>query len=461
MADGPQPGRFVPVDSNRILTDRRSTKTTVWNASRSSRWRLFALLVVTLAVRGGILIAQGRSLDRDPDLYRSIAQTLRSERFFGRRDLQEVPRPTAFRPPLYPLVLAASAWDDRIPAASVALLHLTTGVLTVLATRWLAQKFQLGSGADVAALAVAVDPLLLIQSTQVMTETMATLLTVVALLAITTWQRKSEASRSPYKSCLVAGFSVGLAALCRPTFLPWSVFVISIICASNNRRNFWRSGRISESLVFVLALVLTLAPWALRNRAVMGQAIVTTTHGGYTLLLGNNRSFYESLSQDGDGEPWTADPAHQIVDRLLAEKQWNLVADETKIDAALAEFAWGEIRRQPRRFIQACLYRWMQLWTPLAHAEPHESKVRTWLRYLSALWYSLVFIAAMAAIIGNRRTLFRTPLVHGLTLCLTFTAVHTLYWSNIRMRAPLMPVVYMTALLPGAKRTIGTARAQP
>jgi hypothetical protein len=31
-------------------------------------------------------------------------------------------------------------------------------------------------------------------------------------------------------------------------------------------------------------------------------------------------------------------------------------------------------------------------------------------------------------------------------LCVAFTAVHTFYWTNLRMRAPLMPFVAMVAV---------------
>ena len=69
------------------------------------------------------------------------------------------------------------------------------------------------------------------------------------------------------------------------------------------------------------------------------------------------------------------------------------------------------------------------------------------LRSGMALWYVSIFGAAIVALVRRRGVLYKSPAVHGLTLCLAFTAVHTLYWSNIRMRAPLMPVVYVVAAM--------------
>jgi hypothetical protein len=44
----------------------------------------------------------------------------------------------------------------------------------------------------------------------------------------------------------------------------------------------------------------------------------------------------------------------------------------------------------------------------------------------------------------GRRLCYR-PYSWGLLLCLAFTAVHTFYWSNLRMRGPLMPIVCLCA----------------
>jgi hypothetical protein len=44
--------------------------------------------------------------------------------------------------------------------------------------------------------------------------------------------------------------------------------------------------------------------------------------------------------------------------------------------------------------------------------------------------------------------------VWGVLLCVAFTGVHAFYWSNLRMRAPLMPFVAVVAaatLWPGRK----------
>ena len=67
------------------------------------------------------------------------------------------------------------------------------------------------------------------------------------------------------------------------------------------------------------------------------------------------------------------------------------------------------------------------------------------LRYATCAWYLAVYAAALAGVWRLRGKLLRSPWVWGVLLCLVFTLVHTFYWSNLRMRAPLMPFVAIVA----------------
>ena len=70
-------------------------------------------------------------------------------------------------------------------------------------------------------------------------------------------------------------------------------------------------------------------------------------------------------------------------------------------------------------------------------------------------WYCGVYLLAAVGIWRLRWKLIQPPWVWGVLLCLVFTGVHTFYWSNLRMRAPLMPFV---ALVAGAALWPGKAK---
>ena len=55
----------------------------------------------------------------------------------------------------------------------------------------------------------------------------------------------------------------------------------------------------------VAAAVATLAPWALRNARALGEPVWTTTHGGYTLALANNPTYYDEVLDGPPGAVWS------------------------------------------------------------------------------------------------------------------------------------------------------------
>src|SRR5438105_6097277 len=107
------------------------------------RWTLIGLLIFTLLVRGSVLWAMRGNLQQDPDAYREIAENLLryGEFALGKPSgtgAGEVVTPTAYRPPLYPVVLSnlPAADGQHVSLFKVAALHLLLGVATVWLT-WL------------------------------------------------------------------------------------------------------------------------------------------------------------------------------------------------------------------------------------------------------------------------------------------------------------------------------------
>ena len=237
---------------------------------------LAGLLAFTLVVRGGVLFALREKLVDDPDAYRRIAENLLADGTFSMDEPKEFPElspsvrtpnpqkapwktPTAYRPPLYPVVLSnlAAADQAHVSLGKVAGLHLLLGVGTVWLTWLTARRLRIGNcklqianwGASggrkspevdppreamswwaeptlrmplVAGIVVACDPILLNQSALVMTETLATFLAVLSLWCLA----RFDSQRSWFNAGLVGG-AMGLAVLCRPTFLPWVGVVAS------------------------------------------------------------------------------------------------------------------------------------------------------------------------------------------------------------------------------------------
>lgn len=434
-------------------------------------WFWFRLLLLAGVIRGGWLAANMAALQDDPDTYRQLAGNLLADGTFGYRVPDATTgeltlQPTAYRPPLYPLLLAAVGWADGVGSIRVAFLHGGLGVATVLLVYRLSQAWGLGRWGWCAALLIACDPILLNQSSLVMTETLATLLAVWGLLSLTRMTRDA-----PLPCTLRAGAVLGLAALCRPTFLVWgaAVALARILPPWRHRSKEpcktseetvssfpgrdacdlrWPSGRLWLAASLVLSAAVILSPWAIRNTYVFGRVILTTTHGGYTLWLGNNPEFYQFLERSRWGDVW--DSRHLDEQYLQIRQQTG--HDELAADAWAHTQAVTSIQRQPASFARACVWRVTSLWGLLPHQiAADESAGRRLARYAVGVWYVAVFGLALAGIPALGCRLLRPPWLWGLLLCLSFTAMHAVYWSNLRMRAPLMPVVCLAAAV-GVKR---------
>lgn len=382
-----------------------------------------AVVVLACVVRGGVIGLRMEQLARDPDGYRALAENLLATGVFGSDEV-----PTAYRPPLYPLLLAGCLKLSANATVAIGVLHFVLGVATVVLTMVLARQWRLNSFGPLAGLLVACDPILLNQSTLVMTETLAAFLSVAALALVT-----AAGDRHSGLVAALAGVVVGVAALCRPTFL---LYLAALIVGLAWSADIWKL-RFRLAGAMLLGSAITLLPWAVRNLAQFGRPIVATTHGGYTLLLGNNAEYYDHLATAPWGAVWHADD-------LDDELRKNRSGDELVNDRREYTLAWQAIRKQPGVFLYACLTRVGRFWGVLPHEVAARDAGRV-LRFAVAAWYLLVFVLVLAAIVGREVSLTRPPWLWGLLLAASFTAAHLLYWSDLRMRAPLVPFLSLLA----------------
>ena len=211
-------------------------------------------------------------------------------------------------------------------------------------------------------------------------------------------------------------------------------------------------------LAFLLGVLIVLSPWAIRNQLQFGRPIVTTTHGGYTLLVANNPEFYQWLGTGAWGSVWRAD-------RFNADWNQRKPHDELQADRLAYREAWQTIRRAPGTFFYACLVRLGRFCSPLPHQVVADEKPLGRLsRYLVALWYVMEFLLAAIGVWrrGERRgergegtdalasppSAFRlppSPWLWGLLLIAGLLAPHAVYGTDMRMRGPVMPIVALAA----------------
>jgi Dolichyl-phosphate-mannose-protein mannosyltransferase len=184
--------------------------------------------------------------------------------------------PTAFRVPLYPILLAGLTlghhWFWPIVIAQSLI-----GAATCICAALLAQQMFAGAwgqkAAVVAAAISAIYPYYVVHDTALQETSLFTLLTLVAVLLALRVARTG--ALTPAASC---GLVLGLDVLTRSPIAPFALLVPLWLMTR---------GRIVHGLICALILGVTVAPWLIRNDLLTGEPVLTT-EAGFELWNGNN-----------------------------------------------------------------------------------------------------------------------------------------------------------------------------
>lgn len=379
---------------------------------------LGASLLTAVLVRLAVSASSWASPPGDPDLYLPLARSLAEGRGLALWD----GRPTAIRPPLYPLVLApvAAVLGDRSAWGAVGV-NIVLGAATVAATFVAARRWGLAPIAvNVAVAIVALDPVLVAQSRAVMTESLAALLVALTLVLVSAGGRRSA---------ILGGAGFGLAALCRPSLLAAALLTGTAALLFGPGAARERTTRCAFLLITTAAV---LAPWALRNAWALGEPVWTTTHGGYTLYLANNRFYYDEIVNRDSGAVWSGPGQRAWFEAMRTAMRG---APEPAADRHLRDAALNVIAERPRDFARASWQRLGRFWG----VAPAASVYSRPLRLATAVW--TVPLWGLLVLGLARGDLWRWPRVTAPAMVLALSVVHALYWTDLRMRAPLVPAI--------------------
>jgi Dolichyl-phosphate-mannose-protein mannosyltransferase len=207
---------------------------------------LFALCLRLLYVE----IIGSAKLTPDSGEYLTIAQNLLNHGAFS---LDATPpfTPTIRRAPVYPAFLGLLHQLGARTSFQIVIAQALIGALGCLLVIYLAEQVTTERRATLAACYYAVFPAGVIFVSNVLSETLFTLLLLSAVaLTVAGMRRRS----TTIIAC--AGAALGLSALCRSITLPLIV-IFAVILALRSSRKF--------AAFFVLGSAVTLAPWAIRT----------------------------------------------------------------------------------------------------------------------------------------------------------------------------------------------------
>lgn len=392
--------------------------------SRQTYSSLAVLLLVALAIRVGWALAQPGEVDaRLPDQYEylRIAQRfLAGEglRFYDERFYQDV---VAFRTPGYPFFIALFDAQPRLVRLGQAVLDTSTVfAVFLIARRWLA-----GGPSLLAAAAVTFNPFLVYFCGLLLSETLFT-----AMLA---WGVALLVLRPNY---LWGGIVLALSVLVRPSgvLLPVGLGICAAflhhVPGDVTPRRRWL--RLPVGTTMLLLVLLTLLPWALRNRAILQEWIWLTTNAGVTRYDGFNPEATGASDQS-----FLASPEMAHLRRM----------SEVERDAYLSDLAGRWISRtwkeDPGRLVRLTAAKLARTWSPIPLSEEFGGRrayrVVAWL--YSIPFYLLVVLGLWSRAVPRfGKLLLLAPAAY-------FTVIHAISVGSLRYRIPTEPLL---AVLAGA-----------
>jgi len=375
-----------------------------------SRGFLCAVLCAAFLLRAGRAFSAGDAQRFwDSDSYITIADNLIAGKGFVWGDQ------VAGRPPLYPLLVAAAG--VRLPGGRFLALYLVQAVLGTLAVLLfhLSTRRLLGeAAAGIAALILAVYPFHIFYVGTVLSETLFIfLLSAVFFLLVKTIEDGSLAAAA---GC---GLACGAAHLTRPSVL--GLVVIFAALAAWRVRGAAR-GLASAALIAGVAFLAVL-PWGIRNKALTGHFIISTS--------GVGASLYDALGPQADGS------SDMSFLNTMSELEGM---GEVERDRYLREKALEAAADSPFRVVRLAAVKAYRFWAPVPNSPSFRSPLYLAVSLLAVTPVYILALGALAAGLvkpAKLLTIAAAPLY--------FTLLHMVFVGSTRYRAPVMPFVIMAA----------------
>jgi 4-amino-4-deoxy-L-arabinose transferase-like glycosyltransferase len=261
---------------------------------------LGTIALLGLVVRAYVVVNPVEHPADDSRAYYALSKALYTEQSFGGPEFRDSSDWSPGAPFLYAAAYYATGGAREGTARIVeALLGIAT-ILVVFALGWRLGGRELGRWVGLfAAFAVAVYPPFIHTTGELMSEPPAMLTLPAAVLAFL-WASEREGTW-PW---LVPGFLFGLTAMFRPEYLLVGAAFVVLAAIRKLQRRGWRLG-LAGAAVLLVALILPIMPWTIRNVVVLDRVVPISTGGGKALYVGTY------LPADGE---------YQRVKAILAER---------------------------------------------------------------------------------------------------------------------------------------------
>ncbi|MBI1827688.1 MAG: hypothetical protein HY287_09180 [Planctomycetes bacterium] len=395
-----------------------------FHVSRKVLAGLFVLALALRAIWGAYSFVRSSNVDAldfpDEQQYWMIASSLRAG-----NGLTDELGFHAGRMPLYPAILAPFTTLSHGVAWAKVLQWFMGSLAAPLAAIVGARVFQRRVGLLAGAF-VAIDPYLIVTASLLLTETMFTVALLGFLVLVARWSGPgrdplSDQSNHARFNWLCVGLlgaaciyskesSIALVALA----IPIAAFVPE-----------FKITRVGGAIEAFLVITAALAPWAIRNRQVLGETRWLTLRGGISL--------YDGVRPGATGASDLGDVKRMPAVRGLSELEW---------DTYFRRQAWQCIRDDPGRILRLAIVKLARTWNPSPNIDTHNLSTFS---LAAGIWTIGLFVAAIAGLALNWSFLSKFAIAILVLPIIYFSAVHCLFVGSVRYRIPLHPLLAILA----------------
>ena len=308
---------------------------------------LFYLFLLALGVRL-IFVALYQFTPDDAIGYDTLARNIMNGQGFS---LQAGPpfEPTLYHTPVYPYFLVGLYSVFGFHAIAVYLSQAIIGSLTCCLMYFVARAYVVPRTAFFVVLVNAIYPFTAYFTATKLTETLFTFLLCVTIYLIVQGYREED-----WRWMCAGGLMLGVAILCRPENLFFPFFLAVLFLLFHRFRKPW--WKLSATLVIASMVVLT--PWMVRNYRVTGK--ITPL-----VRIGPGTAFWQTTLPYFDWNTFQYAPGSDLKDPLV----WQLTHNTTMTEAQVAELEpqmWragiANIRSDPKAYVVRRLKEYPHLW---------------------------------------------------------------------------------------------------
>jgi 4-amino-4-deoxy-L-arabinose transferase-like glycosyltransferase len=257
-------------------------------------------------------------------------------------------------------------------------------------------------------------------SASMVTENLAALLAVSSLGSYL-W---AASSRNRW-GALLTGVLWAAGALNRPSFLllPLAMLAIHLV---KGRATVWRWSVPQWSLALV-GLVVTLAPWTVRNLRVLGALVPVTSYGGI-MFSSSNATLGHPVVQAGGyyHSPEIRGRLHELPENLWGSQGLRLGLEG--------------ISANPGLFAEALFHRAVNFWTPRPDPYDPAWTLNDWA--MSLIWIPTLLLFALSFLRVPWRADWPLLTVVAYTFLVTLP-----FWGTPRFRFPVDSLIVLRAML--------------